>query len=84
MSKREVWYARFLWSYCPIHWKGWAVLVGQVALANAFVQPLAYWTDHHAPQLTPFVVLGGLSPFVLWVWWTMHQHSEPPWRKKGS
>ena len=28
---REIWFDRWLWSYMPCHWKGWAVIAASIA-----------------------------------------------------
>ncbi|MBP2275028.1 MULTISPECIES: hypothetical protein [Sphingomonas] len=36
-GEREIWFYKILWSYMPIHWKGWAFTVALVAIALALV-----------------------------------------------
>jgi len=33
----EVWFERWLWSYIPCHWKGWAILFTHVLLVLAAI-----------------------------------------------
>jgi hypothetical protein len=37
MSDQEIWFERWLWSYMPIHWKGWAVVFCMVLSGLAFI-----------------------------------------------
>jgi hypothetical protein len=34
---REIWFARVLGSYLPIHWKGWAILSALIISVSALV-----------------------------------------------
>jgi putative exporter of polyketide antibiotics len=37
MTAPEVWFEKWMWSYVPIHWKGWLVVLVMVATALSLI-----------------------------------------------
>lgn len=57
---REIWFEKFLWSYMPCHWKGWAMMVviifpavALILIAQSVLSGLGY---NRAADLSFFVV----------------------------
>lgn len=48
---------RWVWSYVPCHWKGWLLLLGVVAVANAALWLLRWLLHSQDDDARPFVVL---------------------------
>ena len=71
---REIWFERWLWSWVPCHWKGWALIAGFVTAANACLWLLSWISGvMNKPDLDwPFLVI---IPFVLLSWWLAARHS---------
>jgi hypothetical protein len=42
ITEQEIWFERWLWSYLPIHWKGWAFVFAAVVAAGGII-PLSNW-----------------------------------------
>ncbi|MEJ2459719.1 MAG: hypothetical protein P8Y58_16870 [Novosphingobium sp.] len=42
----EIWFERWLWSYMPCHWKGWAVVILHIAAALAMATLLNLAAGH--------------------------------------
>jgi hypothetical protein len=76
---REIWFKRFLWSWIPCHWKGWAMIFGFVAGSIACFWLLAWITGELGkPKMDwPYLVL---PPAIVMSWWMADRHS--PSRKK--
>ncbi len=71
MSEQEIWFERWLWSYMPIHWKGWAVIAGMIFVGLAFTGLcvlIASWLGHPNLGDLGFLIIPamvfGLDPFV--------------------
>jgi peptidoglycan/LPS O-acetylase OafA/YrhL len=71
---REIWFDRVLWSWVPCHWKGWALILGVVAAANASFW-LLIWVSGEMNKANagwPYLVL---IPFIALGWWLAERHS---------
>jgi hypothetical protein len=40
MEDREIWFERWLWSYMPCHWKGWALIAAFVVVVGGVIAVL--------------------------------------------
>ena len=67
---REIWFERWLWSWMPCHWKGWAAIAGFNAsfglllwISGAMDKPD---TDGTFLLIIPYLVLS---------WWFAERHS---------
>lgn len=71
---REIWFERWLWSWVPCHWKGWALIAGVAAAANACLWLLIWISGAmNKPNADwPFLVI---VPFVVLSWWVAERHS---------
>ena len=63
-----------LWSWMPCHWKGWALIFGVVAAANACLWVLIWiaGTINEPDAAWPFLAL---FPFIGIGWWLAERHS---------
>lgn len=73
---REVWFDRWLWSYMPCHWKGWALIASVVLpmVAAVLILTLMLHPDDGDPR--PFLVLP-IGFVVLLVLAERHSPSKP-------
>lgn len=71
---REIWFERWLWSWMPCHWKGWALIAGVVVTANACLWLLLWGTGamNQSDASWPFLII---FPFVGLSWWLAERHS---------
>ena len=71
---REIWFERWLWSYMPIHWKGWGLMLVVILAANACVWlglGVISWLGR--PDWEPFPFLA-LLPWVIVMWIVTERH----------
>jgi hypothetical protein len=54
---QEIWFDRWLWSYMPCHWKGWALIAGVVTAGNAALWMLIWLLHAKDDDPRPFLVL---------------------------
>jgi hypothetical protein len=71
---QEIWFERWLWSYIPCHWKGWALIAGVALSANAACWLLIWLLHAKDNDGRPFLVL---IPTVLAAWVLADRHSPP-------
>ena len=75
MEGREIWFERWLWSYMPCHWKGWA-LIAVFALGINMLFWVLSWAvaalGHADWNWVEFVpVVAGF----LWLWTITERHT---------
>jgi hypothetical protein len=72
---REIWFDRWLWSYMPCHWKGWASVVAVVAAGLVGAFSIDAMTNARN-QPSPWSALFMFSA-VVFGWWIAERHSPP-------
>lgn len=45
-TDNEIWFERWLWSYMPCHWKGWAIVILHIVATLAVAGLLTLAADH--------------------------------------
>ncbi len=45
-AQTEIWFERWLWSYMPCHWKGWAIVVLHIAAVLGMANLLNLAANH--------------------------------------
>lgn len=74
---REIWFERWVWSYVPCHWKGWLLLAGVVAAANAVLWLLIWLLHAQDNDARPYLVLP-VAILAMWVLAERHSASRSP------
>ena len=70
----EIWFEKVLWSYLPIHWKGWAftALLAAAAIGTVFtLSAIIDLTGHAGWDALAFLPLAVLFP---WSWRFIERH----------
>ena len=65
--KREIWFEKWLWSYMPCHWKGWAVMAAVIAPTL-----LVFFLSQYAANTLGYAIADWLAlPIILAGWLAM-------------
>lgn len=77
-AQDEIWFERWLWSYVPCHWKGWAVMAMHMApLGVAIALLIVAANSLHREWITDLVLIPFLAAFFS-LSRIAKRHSRPP------
>jgi hypothetical protein len=78
MNPHEIWFARVLWSYMPIHWKGWALLLGLAFGIIVLIQIISRVISAIGHPEWEGVEFIPIPVGVIWSWIVAERHAPPP------
>ena len=74
VEQREIWFKRLLWSYIPVHWKGWALIFGLVGCFLIFMQLFSWILSGAGRSDLNFVPFLPILPIVVLGWIFAERH----------